>query len=477
MMGIQHHRRGLPLTTQHQSPDELSDLAELMRHEHEFPDRRDPVDHEVRRARLRRGLIIAATVITVVLLAAGGYVGWALTAPLSAPVITSQAPPAVAHSAAAIALPSEGASAISISGADDYLGAAASDIWATSGTDEPRPIASISKLITALVVLDRRPLASADDPGPLITFDKADHDLYDRYYVMGATIAAMPTGSSMSLHDALATMLIPSASNYAEAVSTWAFGSQSAFLSATRDWLAAHGLTGTTIVEPTGISPRNTSTPTDLLTIGKLAAANPAIAQIVATPWLSLPALGEMSNTNDLLGSDGITGLKTGNLGEGSFSLLYTASLDVGAAEPLSVTGVVLGGHSRQSVRAGVLALLDSICGGFHEVPLIPRGQQVGSYSTSWGSTARMVVAEDASIFTWSDTPITTSMQTTTPRAYEDGEVVGNITWSAGPNTATAVVEVEGSITPPTDWWRLTHPSELGLPWAGDREGEALTWP
>ena len=99
------------------------------------------------------------------------------------------------------------------------------------------------------------------DPGPTITFDKADHDLYDKYYVMGATIARMPTGSSMSLRDALATMLIPSASNYAEAVSTWAFGSQGAFLDAARRWLAAHGLTGTTIVEPTGISARNTSTP------------------------------------------------------------------------------------------------------------------------------------------------------------------------------------------------------------------------
>ena len=100
--------------------------------------------------------------------------------------------------------------------------------------------------------------------------------------MLDATIAAMPTGSAMSEHDALETMLVASACNYAEAVSTWAFGSQGAFLSATKQWLAANGLTGTTIVEPTGISPRNTSTPSDLIAIGKLAAANPVIAQIVA---------------------------------------------------------------------------------------------------------------------------------------------------------------------------------------------------
>ncbi|MCC2031290.1 D-alanyl-D-alanine carboxypeptidase family protein [Microbacterium allomyrinae] len=449
------------MTTDHQSPDELADLAELMRHEQEFP-ARSSRDDATRRRRRRRGLIVTAVVTAIVLGTAGGYVGWALTAPLSAPVITSSTPEVAAPAAAVIALPSEGASAVSVSGGDAYLGAAASGTWSASGTDEPRSIASISKLITALVVLDAKPLANADDPGPTITFDKADHDLYDKYYVMGATIAAMPTGSSMSQRDALSTMLIPSASNYAEAVSTWAFGSQSAFLNATRRWLAAQGLTGTTIVEPTGISPRNTSTPADLLAIGKLAAANPAIAKIVATRSLSLPGPGGMSNTNDLLGSDGITGLKTGNLGEGSYSLLYTASLDVGAGEPLSVTGVVLGGQSRQSVNVSVLSLLDSIRGGFHEVPLSTAGQQVGSYSTPWGATARMVVAENSSIFTWSDTAITSTMDTTTPTAYEDGEVVGSITWNAGPNTVTAAVEVEGTIRPPTAWWRLTHPSELG---------------
>jgi D-alanyl-D-alanine carboxypeptidase (penicillin-binding protein 5/6) len=73
-----------------------------------------------------------------------------------------------------------------------------------------------------------------------------------------------------------------------------------------------------------------------------------------------------------------------------------------------------------------------------------------------------MIVADDASIFTWSDTPITATMQTTTPKTYEDGEVVGSITYTAGPNSATVPLEIDGSIIPPTEWWRLTHPSELG---------------
>lgn len=448
------------MTPHPHSPDQLSAFADLIRDEQEHLEHRDTVDR--RRRRLLQGCLIFVILVGLVLAAIGAYVGWALNAPLKPPVVTWDAPQASAAAPAAIALPTEGASAVSISGADAYLGEAASGIWQTSGTNDPRPIASITKLITALVVLDAHPLDSADDPGPTLTFDKADHDLYDKYYVLGATIAAMPIGSSMSQRDALATMLIPSASNYAEAVSTWAFGSQGSFLRATRDWLAANGLTGTTVVEPTGLDPRNTSTPTDLIAIGKLAAAHPAVAQIVAMPSLTLPGPGALYNTNELLGTEGISGLKTGNLGDGSHSLLYTASLDVGVGAPLSVTGVVLGGFSDDSVNATILTLFASIRSGFHTVPIVSSGRDVGSVATPWGSTARVVVSDSASLLTWSDTPITATMETITPTSFRDGATVGSITWTAGPNSVSVPVEIDGTIVQPTAWWRLTHPSQLG---------------
>jgi D-alanyl-D-alanine carboxypeptidase (penicillin-binding protein 5/6) len=444
--------------------DEFAGLAELMREEQELTEGLADIDPEARRRRRRRGLIITAIILVVILGSVSGYVGWTLTAPVSAPVVTSQAPAVPASSPAPIVLPAGAASAIAVSGADAYLGATAAGMWATTGTNDPRPMASLSKLITALVILDAKPLADANDPGPTIWFSKADHDLYDKYYVMGATIAPMPIGSSMSERDALATMLIPSASNYAEAVSTWAFGSQGAFVSAARRWLAANGLGATTIVEPTGMSARNTSTPTDLIALGRLAAANPVIASIAATRSLSLPGPGTMVNTNDLLGVEGITGLKTGNLGEGTYNLVYTASLDVGVGQPLGIVGVVLGESSRAAVDNDVRALLTGLREGFHDVPVAERDQQVGTLATPWGEKATMVIADNTSIFTWSDTPITVDMTTTTPKTYTDGEVVGTITWTAGPQTVSSDIVLRGTIDKPTEWWRLTHPGELGAP-------------
>lgn len=48
----------------------------------------------MRRRRRRRGLIIATSVILAPIVVTGGYVAWALTAPVPAPVVTYQTPQA-----------------------------------------------------------------------------------------------------------------------------------------------------------------------------------------------------------------------------------------------------------------------------------------------------------------------------------------------------------------------------------------------
>lgn len=423
---------------------------------------RGPAGPAVRGRRRRRGRIIALVVVCAIVAAIAVYVPLVLTAPVGAAASTAHRPDVAPPAAAPLVMPPDGESAISVSGADEYLGADASSILASQGGNAAVPIASISKLITAMVVLDAKPLSGAADPGPTLTFDKADHALYDKYYLLNATIAAMPTGTTMSEHDAIETMLVVSACNYAEAVSTWAFGSQAAFLSAAKRWLAAHGMVHTTMVEPTGLDTRNRSTPGDMIALGKLAMADPAVAAIVAMPRLDIPFLQGQPNTNDLIGIDGITGIKTGTLDSSGSDLLFSATVGVGAAKPLQLIGVVLSSASHSSANLDVKNLIDSIKAGFHDVPVAEGGQEVGSYSTPWGASATMVLASSATIFTYSDTPIASTMTTTALKTGKDGEKVGAVTWKAGTSTVTVPVILKGSIRPPTAWWRLTHPQLLG---------------
>ena len=75
--------------------------------------------------------------------------------------------------------------------------------------------------------------------------------------------------------------------------------------------------------------------------------------------------------------------------------------------------------------------------------------------------TKSVLIARDVDIFTWSDTPIAVEVAMDNPTEFATGDVVGQITWTAGPHSESADLIVTESIDPPTDWWRLTHPTEL----------------
>ncbi len=137
-------------------------------------------------------------------------------------------------------------------------------------------------------------------------------------------------------------MLLPSANNYAISLANWAFGSQDAFVTAATSWLQAHGLSDTHLVEPSGLSPQNVSTPANLVTIGQIALANPVLASIVSLTSADIPGVGTLTNTNTLLGSLGINGVKTGTTGEAGYCLLFSSNFTVGTQQ-VTVVGVLLG--------------------------------------------------------------------------------------------------------------------------------------
>jgi D-alanyl-D-alanine carboxypeptidase (penicillin-binding protein 5/6) len=424
----------------------------------------DPLDPVVltraRRRRIRRR-ISGLVVLLVVVAAVGTYLPVTLLAPLHRATLASTKPLLPPSAAVVLSLPSVGEAAVSVTGAESFAGTVGTKgILASSGGSGALPIASISKLITALVVLEAKPLTGTE-PGPTLTFSKADHDLFDQYYVLGASIEPMKTGSTMSQRDALSLMLVASACNYADAVSTWAFGSSARYLSAVKTWLAAHGLSGTTIVEPTGISPRNVSTPADLIAIGKLAMANPALASIVGSRSISVPGVGNLANNNISLGSEGIDGIKTGTLDSAGSELLFSARVEVGLPQPITIIGVILGGDSRGAVDRAAQLIVHSIKSGFHTVQLVGSGTVVGHYSTPWKNKARVVTSKNAFAVTWSDTPISSTMTIKPVTTATAGSTVGSLTFMVNGAAIAVPLILDGAISEPDAWWRLSHPQEL----------------
>jgi serine-type D-Ala-D-Ala carboxypeptidase (penicillin-binding protein 5/6) len=413
-----------------------------------------------RRRRLRRFVAVAVAGVIVAIVAT--YIPLALSAPTAAATVqVSRSTSVTPGAAVALAIPVAGESALSVTGSAQFEALTGTkEIVASGGGDSAKPMASISKLITALVVLQAKPLG-ATDAGPTITFSKADADLHDKYYLLDATTEPMATGSTMSLRDALTTMLVASACNYAEAVSTWAFGSQAKFLAAARKWLAANGLSKTKMVESTGVSPQNVSTPAEMIAIGKLAMANPLIASIVGSSNATVANVGTVTNTNDLLGVAGINGIKTGTL-VGS-NLLFSAQVSIaGVTAPLTVVGVVLGGDDRASVDSATQSLISSVESGFHTQELNRPGDVFGTVSTPWEEKATVVAGESASMLTWSDTPITSTVKVDRITAAKSGTKVGTVTYSAGTAKVVVPLVLKGSIAGPDDAWKLSHPFSAG---------------
>ncbi|QNE47462.1 D-alanyl-D-alanine carboxypeptidase [Glaciihabitans sp. INWT7] len=449
-------------------PTGLADFSEMLARGADAPepDPLDPATQESARRRRTRRRVAGLVVVLLIVAAVGTYLPVTLLAPLPTAVLTATKPALTVPAAVQLTLPAQGESAVSVTGAETFAGTVGTNgILASSGGPGPLPIASISKLITALVVLQAKPL-TGDDAGPTLTFSKADHDLYDQYYVLGASVEPMKTGSTLSEHDALALMLVASACNYADAVSTWAFGSRARYLSAVKTWLSAHGLSGTTIVEPTGIDAKNVSTPSDLITIGKLAMANPTLASIVGSRTVDVPGVGAVPNNNISLGSEGIDGIKTGTLDSAGSCLLFSATVNVGLPKPITITGVILDGSSRETVNSDAQILIRSIESGFHVVTLETTGTVVGRYGTAWKDGARVVTGDRASVLTWSDAPISSTMTVrplsiTAGKTVTDGSTVGSLDFTVNGSVISVPLVLDGSISGPGGWWRLTHPEML----------------
>jgi len=401
--------------------------------------------------RRRRIVVFGVLALVVALLTTGGvYTAGALGAPVPAaqPAVTDPEP--VAAAPQALVLPGFGTYAVAAVGYDGLL--------AAGNEQAPMATASITKVITALVVLEEHPIA-AGEGGPEITYTDADVDIYWDMIAKNGSVAPVQAGATLTLRESLEAMLLPSGNNYAISIANWAFGSVDAFVERARTWLDAHGLANTRIADSSGLSLDNVSTAADLVQLGELALENPVLAEIVATQSVDIPELGTLKNGNKLLGTHGVDGIKTGTTDDAA-NLLFSADFAVGASS-ITVVGVLLGGETHAVLNDAIAALLDSIAPGFHEVAPLEAGEALATYDTPWGDTARARTTSGASVIVWNDTPVDVEVDADPVTLAGRGDEVGTAVVHAGTQEITVPLVLDASITDPGAWWRLTHPGGL----------------
>jgi D-alanyl-D-alanine carboxypeptidase (penicillin-binding protein 5/6) len=227
-------------------------------------------------------------------------------------------------------------------------------------TDTERPMASITKVMTALLVLQSGDLSRE------IEIPKAAVSYAWEY---GGETAALHPGDVLTAAELLPALLLASGADAAYTLANAYGPGLTAFVARLNATAARMGMTHTHFTSPDGLPyPTETSTystPADLLTLGLAAMRYPAFRSVVDLQFYHLPkGRGHhqywWDNTDDLIGSySGAVGIKDGYTDDAGHCLLFEA-----VRGSRTLIGVVLDSPA-SGVAAGAQAAEQMLNWGF----------------------------------------------------------------------------------------------------------------
>jgi D-alanyl-D-alanine carboxypeptidase (penicillin-binding protein 5/6) len=213
---------------------------------------------------------------------------------------------------------------------------------ATFNADQPRPVASLVKLMTARLVLDAGQLDDTATVPPLrITSDESQ--------------AGLEPGDRVSRGELLHAMLVASANDAARTLAVDVAGDERRFVDMMNAEAAAADLDATRYANPDGLDdPAQHSSAADVARLARDLMQDPVFRGIVAAESTTLNG-GELPATNDLLGAyRGADGIKTGHTDEAGWSIAASAT-----REGRSIVAVVLGAPTEHARDDAARTLLD----------------------------------------------------------------------------------------------------------------------
>jgi D-alanyl-D-alanine carboxypeptidase (penicillin-binding protein 5/6) len=456
----------------------------------------DPVPRTERTAhrRTRRRILWIGSIVIVLVLVAGGLFGaQRVNRPLPQPSLTAglSATVPVAGTAPSLPWPSQGQGAVSI----PALG-----FSAQSGSETSVPIASLTKMTNALVILHDHPVPAGAD-GPDITITADDVAQYDIELHNDQSTVAIRTGEVMTERQMLEALLTQSANDVAYSLAVWDAGSLAAFVAKMNTMAASLGATSSHYVDASGFDPGSVSTAADCLRIAAAGMAIPTFAEVVGMKSVTLPLVGVKPNIVTEIGSNGVIGVKSGytsaakgcmvlatnRVVEGRSVLVLVAVLGQPTPPPTvptttTTTAPPAGTPASTApttttttiptdelnvpdpfkyTRPVVEGLLDATAAGIVKAPVSSAGQMVGTVNANWGGSTHqvgVVTSGTAWLVGWPGQQVTATTKLTKVRAGgSKGTVVGRAEYVLGSQTTTVPLELVRTVPEPSWWWRLTH--------------------
>ena len=219
-------------------------------------------------------------------------------------------------------------------------------------------LASTTKIMTAMIALHHY------KPDDILTVKRS--------YVEGSALNFY-YGEQLHFIDLMYAMLLPSANDAAQAIADNYPGGETAFVAQMNTKANSLHLYNTHYADPIGlVDDGDYSTVVDMAHLASYAITNPTFAQIVSTKYKTISDVNftrqyQLTNLNELLGVEGVNGIKTGNT-EGAKEVLVTSAVKNGHAYII----VVMDGNDWFGDTLKLLKYIDTNVQ--YIVPPVPQG-------------------------------------------------------------------------------------------------------
>ena len=327
------------------------------------------------------------------------------------------------------------------------------------GGDQPVPIGSVAKVMTALIVLDKHPLVLGAQ-GPTLTITAQDVAAYQAIANTAQSLVPVRTGERLSEYQMLQALLIPSGNNIASILADWIAGSQSAFVAEMNQKAKRLGLSHTTYADASGLSQQTVSTAVDQLRLAETAMNNPVFAQIVGQPQVILPVAGLVYNYNKEVTHQGVIGGKTGSTLAAGGCFVVAANRTV-AGRNMVVMAAVFGQSTAEPLALAItdgLRLVDRAATQVRSVRIFGQGARVAAVTSAWQGTQPVTAASGVQFLGWPGLTATMRLKATTPTTpAAAGQTVGRLTVHLGGQSQTVPVRLVDPLSTPGLRWRLTR--------------------
>ncbi len=337
-------------------------------------------------------------------------------------------------------------------------------IDATSGrtlleyaADTPLPMASTTKVMTALLAIERGDL---DAP---VTCSR------NAFGVPGTSIY-LSQGETLTLRHMLYGLMMASGNDAAVAIAEHIGGTVDEFCRMMTDRAAALGCTDTVFLTPHGLpKDGHYTTARDLACIAREAMKHPFFREVVGTQRAKIPWEGRsydrvLNNKNRLLSSyEGATGIKTGYTKKAGRCLVFGAE-----RQGMEIIGVVLncGDWFNEAAR-----LMDAAFDRYEAVTLLQAGDVVAevAVATSDGTAVDAVLAADLTgvVPKGSVPSVEVDVATVAEAPVAQGQVLGTVQIVSGGVVVAEVDAVAAQAVQRDDFparWRMFWENWLGLP-------------